>query len=156
MRNVWIRLFETRQDEGFTLVELMVVIMIVGILVAIGMPTLVGARERTYERRTQANIRNAFLAEKAHYADNLTYTDVPADMVAIESSLDYVAGDTPLLTGTVYLLWLPGIDEIYISSKSESGDCFYLGETAASGARYATAADPSCGAADTQTYSNNW
>ena len=63
---------------------------------------------------------------------------------------------TDALANTVYLLWLPGPDEIYISSKSEAGMCFYLMEAAATGARYATAADPACGPADTQTYGNGW
>ena len=79
-----------------------------------------------------------------------------SDMTAIEPALNYVAGDTPVIVGTVYLYWLAGPDEIYISSKSEAGMCFYLMEAAGSGAQYATAADPACGAADTQTYGDGW
>ena len=147
---------ERHAEDGYTLVELMVVVLILGVLLLIGIPTMLGARERAAERRVQANIRNAFVAEKAYYTDTQTYTDDPADMTAIEPALTYVAGDTPIVIGTVYLYWLPGPDEIYISSKSEFGTCFYLMEAAASGAQYATAADPSCGAADTQTYDDRW
>jgi type IV pilus assembly protein PilA len=130
--------------------------LILGVLMLIGLPTLLGTKERAQDRRTQANIRNAFEAEKAYYADARVYTDVPADMAGIEPSLDYVAGDTPAAVGTIYLLWDPGTDEIFISARSESGSCFYLKEAAASGAQYATAADPACGAADTQTYGDSW
>ena len=147
---------ERHAEDGFTLIELMVVVLILGVLLIIAIPTFLGARHRAMDRRVQVNIRNAFLAEKAYYTDAVAYTDVPADMTAIEPALDYIPGDTPMLANTVYLLWLPGPDEIYISSKSEAGMCFYLMEAAATGARYATAADPACGPADTQTYGNGW
>jgi type IV pilus assembly protein PilA len=149
-------LTERDAEDGFTLVELMVVVLILGVLMVIAIPTMVGARERAMDRRTQANIRNALLAEKAYYSDSASYTDVPTDMTAIEAALDYLAGDTPVVETTVYLLSVPADDQIYISSKSESGTCFYLTEIAASGAEYATAADPACGAADLQTYGDRW
>lgn len=150
------RLRHAHTEDGFTLVELLVVVLIIGILITIGLPTFLGARERAMERSAQADIRNAFLAEKAYYTDGRTYTDVPADMTAIEPAMSYVSGDTPLVAGIVYLLWVPASDEIYISSKAESGTCFYLMEAAASGARYSTAANPACTAADLQTYTDAW
>jgi hypothetical protein len=53
-------------------------------------------------------------------------------------------------------LWVPASNEIYISSRSSTGRCFNLKESAASGAAYTTATAATCGAADLQTYGSAW
>jgi type IV pilus assembly protein PilA len=139
-----------RDERGFTLIELMVVVMIIAVLVALALPTFLGTRTRAQDRAAQSDIRNAFAAEKAYYSDTLTYTTVPAEMTAIEAAITYVAGDTPLTTGVVYLHLHPIPNEIFVSAMSVSGTCFYLREIDGAGARFAT--DPSCGVTDTQAY----
>ena len=143
-----------RDERGFTLIELMTVVMIIGVLVVIGLPTFLGARTRAYDRATHSDIRNAFAAEKAFYSDSATYTTNPATMTAIEAAITYLAGDTPLVTDVVYLDLDPIPNTIYVSAMSESGTCFYLREVDGTGAGFAS--DAACGVADTQTYNSAW
>ncbi len=142
-----------RDERGFTLIELMIVVMIIGVLVAIALPTFLGTRTRAYDRAVQSDVRNAFAAEKAYYSDTLTYTTDPAEMTAIEAAITYLAGDTPLVTGVAYLHVDPIPNEIYVSGLSQSGTCFYLREIDGAGARFAS--DAACGVADTQVYTTN-
>ncbi|HUR48349.1 MAG TPA: prepilin-type N-terminal cleavage/methylation domain-containing protein, partial [Acidimicrobiales bacterium] len=59
-----------REDEqGFTLIELMVVVLIIAILIAIAIPTFLGAQDRARDRAAQSDLRNAFTAAKSIATD---------------------------------------------------------------------------------------
>lgn len=143
-----------REEEGFTLIELMSVILIIGVLILLALPTFLGARQRASDRATQADIRNAFAAERAYYTDTLTYTTNPAAMTAIEAAITYVNGDTPLATHVAYLHHHAVTNTLFISAMSPSGTCWYLREIDGGGARFAS--DPACGVTDIQVYTRAW
>jgi type IV pilus assembly protein PilA len=58
-------------ESGFTLVELLIVLVIVGVLVAIAVPAYLGVQTRAADRAAQANIRSAVPAVEAFAADNV-------------------------------------------------------------------------------------
>jgi len=70
-----------RKNEGFTLIELMIVIAIIGILAAIAIPQFSAYRQRSYNSSANADLRNAATAQEAYYVDFMTYTTVEASLV---------------------------------------------------------------------------
>lgn len=67
----------SKGQRGFTLIELLLTTVIIGIVVAIAVPKVVGARERAYDAAALADLRNMITAIEAYYADHLEYpTDI--------------------------------------------------------------------------------
>ena len=63
-----------RNNEwGFTLIELMIVIAIIGVLAAIAIPQFSAYRKRSFNSASKADTRNLATAIEAYYVDNNTY-----------------------------------------------------------------------------------
>jgi type IV pilus assembly protein PilA len=144
------RRLQGEREGGFTLIELMVVVLIIAILIAIAIPTFLGARTRAQNRAVQANLRNALTVEKSVYTDAQAYSsDVSATgpLKTGEPSLTFVAdGDMAAATaGQVYVSVSGGT--LVLGSKSASGTCFYLKDVATgTGAGTFYAQNTTCGA----------
>jgi type IV pilus assembly protein PilA len=66
-----------KNEKGFTLIELMIVIAIIGILAAIAIPQFAAYRQRSYNSAAQSDLKNAATAQEAYYVDFSTYCDDP-------------------------------------------------------------------------------
>ena len=64
---------QKNDERGFTLIELMIVIAIIGILAAIAIPQFSSYRKRAFNGAAQTDVKNTAIAQEAYFVDNETY-----------------------------------------------------------------------------------
>jgi type IV pilus assembly protein PilA len=138
---------ELADEAGFTLIELMVVLVIMGILMAIAIPTFLGVTSTANDTSTQSNLSNVITSAKAIYARTDSYPPtltMAKDLQKDEPEFKFTtsAGTAALtssakqntiavLTGTT-----TGTKFVAVAFMTKTKECWVAEDTAQTGVKY--------------------
>jgi prepilin-type N-terminal cleavage/methylation domain-containing protein len=122
-------------DKGFSLIELLVVVIIIGILAAIAIPIYIGVQNSAKDSAVQADLANAKTAVVAYYTNEGSY---PAAINSATLS-DYGYSSSSVTDGSS---GTASITAFCLTATSGSGTVFYITQDSS-----ATSTKPASGCA---------
>lgn len=116
------------REAGFTLVELIVVVLVIGVLVAIAVPTFLGAQTKAKSKAATSNLRVALTSAKTLHTEQETYlvddvTTTVAKLTEQEPTLTWQSA--PAATPTEISV-TSDPDTAALATKAQDGFCYYV------------------------------
>ena len=134
-----------RSDNGFTLTELVIAMVVLGVLASVAIPSFLGSRNNAYDKEAQSSIENVLRASKLLYQGQGDFSDassaqcgdstaLAADLQKLEPNVDVVASSVSSTNSRIVSVqavqtWsstaeLLGCQGFYAVVLSSSGSCW--------------------------------
>ena len=146
-------------DAGFTMIELLVALLVMGILLAIAVPTFLGTTAGAYDRSAQTNLTTAFTDAKTQFEGAGQTYDVggSANAGALASvlgasrrSLTFTTGSSDSESDISVSVSSDGVG-IVLAAFSVPGNCFYIVDNTGPLSSAATSSTPYLATQDVTT-----
>ena len=133
------------RDNGFTLTELVIAMVVLGVIASIAIPSFLGSRNNAYDKEAQTSIENVLRASKFLYQNQGDFSDassaqcgdstaLAADLQKLEPNVDVVASSVSSTNSRIVSVqavqtWdstggLLGCQGFYAVALSSSGSCW--------------------------------
>jgi prepilin-type N-terminal cleavage/methylation domain-containing protein len=136
----------SRREEGFSLVELTVVLLIVSVLMVIGMAVHARLAALADDEVAQLDVITAVKVQALHHLQHGVFTDDSAVLGDLEPMLGYSA-DGADGTVVVRLEAATAASDVCVFVQTPAGDWYAVHHSSEAGDRYATSAPAPCTAA---------
>jgi len=123
---------EEGAESGFTLIELMVVLLIMAILLAIAIPTFLGVKSSAQDRSAQSDLTNAIISAKAVFTQGGFYPSGPNGSTGV-SMVSQLNSTEPELTFTTIAVTSNGTPHSISVTVSSDGNILVLADQSADG-----------------------
>lgn len=115
-----------RSKKGFTLIEIMIVVLIIGILLAVAVPSFLKARETSRAKSCVSNLKQIESAKEQWAMDfRMTGTDTPTDVDLWGGTDPYIKAEPLCPSGGTYTIGTVASDptcSIGVNTASTSDD----------------------------------
>lgn len=134
-----------QRQEGFALIEMMVVVLIIVILIAIAIPVFLATRVRAKDRAARSSLRVSLTAAKGIFTDSSSYVGVTTTGLAkAEPALKFLS--TASTGPKVVRVLTATATDVILSAQSTSPKCYFVTDSAKFGPAFA-AESGTCAAA---------
>ena len=115
---------KTTNRKGFSLIELLIVVVIIGILAAIAIPKFANTKEKAYIAQMKSDLKNLASAQESYFSDKNTYAPI-ADIQLAPYSWVVSGGTTNVnATGTATAAgWSATLVDARVATPTATKNC---------------------------------